>query len=470
LGKAVLWRFSVFSTVMFSSRIDGDPQAGFRLFGRTELPSHTSEEGRWSGPGWFGNRDETSLGDRAISVWDEQAAEIARQIYLFRPVQMNTGTSILIVGFKEPTGEEDRPLTLIADEILDSASRWFWPSINLELQSLEVNAEVYEDGEEVYSEKTGLYPGVKHFVQALVAEDENLVERAAKPGEVAEKGVSFRVPARKSSGDEPEEAEVPSSMNFRLTRAEAEQDGSGLANRIALVRGAGMVVQYRRPTRLPLDEQPFYGVLRAGLAAGDSEPDIAVERFLRAAEPPSHNDWMASDRVQDEYKRGAVTRLKNFWKDLDNAVVELCEEQAPPSGEGPMALSRYFPVGGTGGGGGERPKFRVDQLRASFSDGVWEFSGRVMRRQDGKGAWTFTVFAWLDGETGRGDRLPLEYADAEDVDIMVLEDSVICEVPDTIDEVSFTGKTRRITSEDEMPDLRRTRMRLEVRPKTGASR
>jgi hypothetical protein len=109
LGKAVLWRFSSFSTVLFSSRMDGNPRAGFRIFGRAKLPYHETGENAWRGPGWFGKSETKPDGRRAVSVWDEEAENAARHLLLFRPAQEDTGTSILVVGFQEPTQEETRP-------------------------------------------------------------------------------------------------------------------------------------------------------------------------------------------------------------------------------------------------------------------------------------------------------------------------------------------------------------------------
>lgn len=68
LGKAVIWRFSSFSTVLFSSRMDGNPRAGFRIFGRAKLPYHETGENAWRGPGWFGKSEIKPGGTRTVVV------------------------------------------------------------------------------------------------------------------------------------------------------------------------------------------------------------------------------------------------------------------------------------------------------------------------------------------------------------------------------------------------------------------
>lgn len=469
LGKAVLWRFSAFSTVLFSSRIDGEPRPGFRLFGRAELPYHETPEGRWSGPGWYGKPEETPSGLwRAISAWDHEVEELARRSHLFRPAQLGTGTSILVVGFLEPAQEEARSLGAVAEDILNSAARWFWPAITAFPPSLQVSAEVYEDGVRVYREAAGIGSEVQPFVGALSATE--LVERASRSGQAAERTLGFTVPARIGGEAGPAEPEVDALVNLRLIRSEEEEAGPS-NNRVALVRGAGMVVQYWRPPRGPLGGPPFHAVLRAGRARGESETDEALERFLRAAEPPAHNQWIAgTDEIQTKYRRGAKARFDALWRALDGAIVEMCEQLPPPTGEGPSALARLFPLGGTGGGRPDGQKFRVDRLEASLVDGVWRFSGRVVRQRTGEDPWSFTVTVWLDGETGRGEKLRIGELRVEGAAVRGVGESAECDVVPDLREVTFEGETEAVTEDLGLPDLRRTRIRVEVHPRAGGGR
>src|SRR5438309_1992450 len=70
LGKAVLWRMSAFSLVLFSSNLSKPTQAGNqyrRVMGRCDLPWHECGNGdetstTCAGPGWFGNGE----GDRTV--------------------------------------------------------------------------------------------------------------------------------------------------------------------------------------------------------------------------------------------------------------------------------------------------------------------------------------------------------------------------------------------------------------------
>jgi hypothetical protein len=152
VGKSVLWRFSIASTVLFSSRISTGRQSRLRLFGRTELPFHETDGQSWIGQGYFGTEENRPGGKRrAVSAWDDSAEEAARQLNLFRGIQLGDGTSILVVGFFEPSQEEPRRARQIARDVLSSASRWFWPSLIQTPPSLRVHVEVHENNREVFS-------------------------------------------------------------------------------------------------------------------------------------------------------------------------------------------------------------------------------------------------------------------------------------------------------------------------------
>jgi hypothetical protein len=73
LGKAVLWRASRLSTVLFCSHLSrpDNGQAEFRLLGRCELPWHQTAGKAFAGPGWFGRRDDDGEKD-ALSFWENQ--------------------------------------------------------------------------------------------------------------------------------------------------------------------------------------------------------------------------------------------------------------------------------------------------------------------------------------------------------------------------------------------------------------
>lgn len=459
LGKAVLWRFSSVATVLFSSRLN-ERQRRFRVFGRTELPHHGTDTGEWSGPGWLGLPDRTHAGERAASVLQADPPGFAADALLTRDDNLGTGTTILVVGFFEPSVDEPRPLAAVAADLLASATRWFWPSISL--QSIAVAASVHENGRQTWRDEAAVTSEVLPFQLALAAS--SVSTRAVEQSQVAERTLSFRIPAMRAYAGHGSSSELEARINLRLIRSGEVEETDPWRNTIALVRGAGMVVKYWRPTRLPLEGGLFHAVLRAGQAHGSTAEDLALEAFLRTAEPPSHNDWVAStDQMQARYARGAATRLNSLWQQLNNAIVEMTEEEAPDRHPGPLALARLFPLGSAGGGRPEPRQFTITFSDASLSSGVWRVAGDVHRLKT-DGAWQVRISVQLEGESGRGDRIAID-------DIRILDGSCgttrvtpdgygVLEIGENAPDVSYELTTS--SAPEELLD--RTRIRVDVRP------
>src|SRR5262249_27659667 len=130
LGKAVLWRFSSVATVLLSSVVQGWESKGIRVFGRTDIPSHSIPgDGDYQSSGWFGSRQKSKADSTyyAESIFGDK--KFAQSLLLDRTSARSSGTSVLIVGFYEPDQDEVRNLSDIANDIVASAERWFWPSM-----------------------------------------------------------------------------------------------------------------------------------------------------------------------------------------------------------------------------------------------------------------------------------------------------------------------------------------------------
>lgn len=463
LGKAVLWSYSSLSTVLFSSLIEDGSSLRFRLIGRSELPYHTTSSRRWSGPGWYG-KPEMTAGHlpRAVSAWDDAARHAAVPAHLARDYEQGTGTSVLILGFDEPGEEQARPLRDVAHETALSISRWFWPSLREPHPRLAVCIEVHDNGDEVYNQKVEISSEVAPFVMALSTDQ--LAETLEQQDDVVREVIPFRIPARKTHtcGNEARELDTQLELVVRQGGTEA---GPEFKNSIALVRGAGMVVQYR-PVAVPLSDKRFHGVLLAGRARGDDDADRAAEHFFRAAEPPSHKEWVGTtDRLRAEYRRGAQTQLQGLWRTMESAIGRLCQEDIPATSEGPERLARMFRIGGRGGGGGGSAKFRVTGLNAHLIRGVWHYSGRVTRQSEGGNPWEFTVAMWLAGETGKGELVPVDLLEANHGEVTLGPVAGRVVVPGHITRVDFSGETHGV-GEDQRAMFRSTRLRVEVKARS----
>jgi len=466
LGKAVLWSFSSLSTVLFSSLVESNSTFQFRLFGRSELPYHITDSVQWNGPGWYGKPQVTGNGlRRAVSVWDEAAQEVATCTHMLRELERGTGTSILVVGFDEPGQEQTRPLRDIAYDTALSVSHWFWPTLKEPVPRLAVYVEVYDQGTALYNQKVEVGSKEAPFVMAFSTTQ--FVDRLEQQGDVVRRFLPFQIPARKSSTTGSNEAPEHKTQLELIVRQGGPEDSPELKNKIALVRGAGMVVQYR-PVAVHLSDKKFHGVLLAGLARGDAG-DTEAERFFRAAEPPSHKDWVGTtDRLRAEYRRGSQAQLDNLWHNMEAAIGKMCQEAIPATSEGPERLARMFRIRGRvrgRGGGWESPaKFHVTGVTAHLDGGIWRYSGRVTRQSEENKPWEFTVVIWLASEAGRGD--PVEVAHFEvdhgEVRLGPVESKVL--VPKNITRVNFSGETRA-ADEEQHTMFRNTKLLVEVSPK-----
>lgn len=459
LGKAVLWAFSSISTVLFYSRFDTDGGERSRFIGRTELASHAAGDQEWTGSGWYGEVKKADSGMAwAASTWDAAANAAADPLYLRRMESgPESGTSIMVVGFSEPE-REPRACTEVAEEILASASRWFWPILFGPKYQLEVTAVVEQNGDIIFHRRAELTEEIEPFVEAMTSTA--ISERAVRAGEVAADDLNIGVPPLRD-GDESSLGD--SQATLRLLRREASGDASSYQNKVALVRGAGMVVRYR-PVRAPLDDLPVYAVLLAGGARGQSGEDIALEGFLRASEPPQHDDWRSTTRLTEEYERGGAARLADLWRGINEAVDRLIESDGGGEGAGPKGLAKLFPIhGATGGGGRSTHTFRAMGLAANFAKGRWTVSGSVKNNRSAGAAWSYAVEIWLDSESGRGTKVPVALFESRAGQSRVDGGTAVVSgvPPDEVD--SFEAFSADVAQLAEGLDPSKTRIRVQIR-------
>lgn len=463
LGKAVLWLYSSISTIMFSSTLSEPGNAGRRRFiGRSVLPYHEVDPHRLSGLGWYGRGTTDPDGrPRSESIWDDDADAVAQKLGIGRGTE--SGTSILVLGFREPYRDEPREPEAIADDVLKHASLWFWPALTASPATLEVRSRVVRDGDETFFDVATRTDEVTNFVTARNAADAQATAPSA--GDVAERVLDLRVPALLQPKAGLPQDEVTANLRLRVVRSEESEHR--YANRVALLRGAGMVVDYKNWGRAPGDGRPYFALLEAGLAHGTSESDLAAEAFLRAAEPPAHDDWQLTDAVRARYRQGGGARLGELQTAVKKALADMCEENVPSSQQGPALLARLLPMGRkTGNVKPPGPQFHVQFDHHQFTGGAWNVRGRVVRHR-GSGDWHTTVTLALDAESGRPEAIELESCSAhhggDSLRVEERQESSIIWIPGRIDEFVFDVSSARLAGED----AARTRLLADVRPQLG---
>ncbi|HJL19748.1 MAG TPA: hypothetical protein RMH99_29060 [Sandaracinaceae bacterium LLY-WYZ-13_1] len=373
LGKSVLWTFSGISTVLFNSELmETRPgQVSPRLIGRAELPSHAAAERWYTGSGWFGRARKVDRGLRAESVWAEEAESRARTLHLARPREQ-PGTTIQIVGFRDPT-REDETAEALGARIAGASVRYFWPAM-ASRRGLRVR--VGDDEIDVDAHRE-----VAPFVRCL-RELDRAGTSLERPGDVARRTLPIDVPARRDGSPA-----VTGHVDLVVRLASDRERGDPRANHVAMFRGPGMVVRYWDRRGLTVGMRAFHAVLLAGEARHGrraTAEDRAIEQFLRAAEPPGHDEWRRTPALREAYKPGWGTSLERFHRRVTEALRELLAPRVTQGEKGPDRLQRRFPIGPRGSKGSAPSAFHFSRLSARFDGDRWHFAGAVEPVEKGR--------------------------------------------------------------------------------------
>ncbi|HYU14524.1 MAG TPA: hypothetical protein VEL05_00565 [Candidatus Acidoferrum sp.] len=397
LGKSLLWTFSGFSTVLFNSSLSAHlaGQESPRLIGRAELPTHAvgRSQAGFTGSGWLGRRVEGGGQPRAESVWSEEARQLAARLRLARTVEESTGTSILVLGFRDPTADGERSVDELAREIRDAVEREFWPATIMPHRRLVSWVAVGGQGHRVVPRDFQLAAPFVECYEQRASETPALVA----PGDVVVRSIEVDVPARRDRSEPATRGQVR--LCVRLFDEESRHE---LVGNVALFRGPGMVVRYLDRRSLALSARPFHAVLACGAARDPENPlasDHAIERFLRAAEPPGHDDWETTPVLKEEYQRGYAKALETMRRRLDEALKALVVARPRQGRQGPDRLRRHFPLGQRGAGGSGPSAFRFTGLQARFEAGRWSFAGEI-RPATSAPRWACQVRLVAVGEDG----------------------------------------------------------------------
>jgi hypothetical protein len=470
LGKAVLWSWSGLKTVFFNSvprdTEDNEPP---RLVGRTQLPAHESDadEYRYEGRGLFGKVDAGSTsttissadgttiqkwGDgqgRPYSAWDGAASEVAEAMRVSRSDDVE-GTSVTVLGFCEPGGKSQPSPESLAADVAREASKWFWPAMLR--GDLEVSVETEEEEIEVEPDTC---EDVKPFIRCIQNRN-NTRDILEQPSHVAVQSPTFEIEDKDTEqGEEVGTESGPINVYARLANPENSGD---LSNKVALIRGAGMVVKYYNRNRIVYGDREFHSVVLAGKARRwtDGEPtesDEDIDDYLQAAEPPRHDDWEYTKNLKSTYGTSSRSTIQDLQRNVITDAIKKLVRQTREEGRlvaGRLADRLNLPEGrgegvdiDGGPGGGGSPVLRGTTEISFDSEGEkWNFSGFARIREDEYEAWQATCTLQKIDEDGhvRG-KIPIEHIECEDEDVYVDDDQdepIIRCGPDC-ESVTFSG-------------------------------
>lgn len=428
LGKAVSWMHSRLLTVLFASCVSGSEDRGLRVFGRSEIPSHETDGQSWLDGAYLGipgSRDGVPV---ALSDWRPPGA--ASELLLSRDGLHGPGTTLLIPAFHEPDREETGELGIrdpeeLCHDLTRAASKWFWPAISW--GRLDVQARVFDSSSHVVRHQSRAEVD-GHWAPFLAASRTAVGgSRALVPGDSAALDIpDFPVPRRIRPDDRPDLLHDAKEAVIRVavTRVSPAEATLPCRSTVALVRGAGMVVDYVEGNRLP-DGGSYCAVALVGTAVlmvpeSDATELLVgdhadVEEYFRAAEPVTHDDWIPTTRrLRESYDwRGSAGRLRGLRAELRQIVIRsLLSSDEPMPDAGPELLLRMLTLGGNGPGSpaverGERPRLeiRLDREGSWFDEdrGAWALQGDVVRHGRGGGAASAGLSFRSIADSGQGE-------------------------------------------------------------------
>jgi hypothetical protein len=392
LGKAVLWRTSLLSTVLFNSDIDDEeyPDKDDRLIGRTELSWHSVGDKAYAGPGWFGRLDEGT----AVSVWGD--AELARRLCLERPV--STGTSIVIPGFHDPAVDDEPSPSAIAERLAVGAASNFWPAI--ESGSLKVVVETATGRSddtvtsEVVVDPESLEP---EFVAALRADRENtVVDSLLAEGDVMRVVVPLSIPRKRDGSQDPIEHQA----TVLVRRASPDANHLGTC---VYFRGVEMIVERQNLRAVRVGAMPFHAVVLCGEAADDELGGTAADEFLRIAEPPAHNTWELTSDLKFIYAQGGGAAIARFFSAVRAAIRDVVGPATEDLSDGPRKLKELFRMHIPADEKTRRPE--IGRATGLVDDnGAWVIEARLRIHKNESG-WRGRPVVVFDAESGSGNRV-----------------------------------------------------------------
>lgn len=434
LGKAVLWRCSDISTVLFGSHVSVGDRVRSRFIGKAELTWHQLDGRPYAGPGWY------AVPESKDSIWD--ADGLLDALHLSRlppPADIDPhrpfGTSILIIGFRDPQAEASGDTSGLVQKLARAAAVNFLPAMMW--GRLRVSVERIVDGRAAEQILVDPHEHVPAFCEALERhEDDGVAERLGEAGDVVRLPVTITVPATQPDAEglalHPE-LQAQTLLLVRLAEND-ENVGSQRVNTVALVRGRGMVTRYWLQTGIVVGARPFHAVLLAGEAVDRDAHHGAVEQFLRLSEPPAHDRWAFNEEVREKYKAGSKGRLDEFHRGIIEALRDAVRPVATGEDEGPDELKRLLQLEGPPPP--ESPPATLRQVDARLVGGAWQVAGEI-HINDRTKRWSITPRLWLDVESGSPIRVRWHSLEVAGTDVGTEGESLI--VPAKSRKVAFRG-------------------------------
>ena len=425
VGKSIFWTCSKLSTVLFSSFVEKTKEnpSGLRLYGRSELSSHKEKDTYFMGTGFFGERkknkeDDGYTYDSGDSIWDDY--ELAKKLYLDRDKNKGTGATISIVGFKEDLYENGVEGHEILEGIKNQFEKYFWPSLSLSPNKLNLSF-IYQRNNRIINDYDDLFKidlsKWQHFIDAAKTDKDNIDKIANTANSMSCKKLSLKIPQRKIPIDELKEkvkGDVNTPFQISIKRGDRNSINHEESNRIALIRGFGMVVEYKQPGASSIGSSlPYFGVVKVGCLLGSSDQNVISEVFFKDLEPALHDRWDSKTVGLETRYKNAKNTVDDFYEQIDENLLEMLGEEELDNKKGPELLSEMLSLGFKGKKESGHNISSENIKAVIIGKYEWSVSGTIKisdfpKKQDekNKNSWDVGFGFSIKEETSRGDKVP----------------------------------------------------------------
>ncbi len=441
VGKSIFWNSSKISTVIFSSRVNETDQNpnGLRIYGRCELASHKVTNFNYTGSGFFGKpskeKEGTYVYEAAESLWDNN--DLAKKLYVDRDIKKGTGATISVVGLKDDFYEDGHEGHEILKGIKEQFEKFFWPSIALFPKKLNLsfkyqrNSKIRDDFDEDLELDLSKW---QHFIDAANANEKNVVKIANKANSLSLRNLSLKVPPRKIKIDEIKEKlkkETIAPFQLSIKRGDKNDQWHEEKDKIALIRGFGMVVEYYRPSTSSISSSlPYFGVVKVGKTLGSSNENIISEVLFKDLEPELHDRWDSKTKGLETKYNKVKTAVDEFYENIDENLLQILGEEEIESNKGPEILAKMLNLGFKGKKENDSI-ISSENIKATIQDKYkWSVSGTIKisdfpksKDKSHKRNWQVGFGFSIKEETSRGDRIPFSKISFNEIDNVRLLDS-----------------------------------------------
>jgi hypothetical protein len=362
VGKNVYWQWSKHGIVLFYSNLSKDYNGHTRRFigtGRVKVPHVVKASGTKYLPyGLLGTKVDHGGVDACVSLYDDEADNIANQLGLKTRTTGDHGTTIVIVGFRDPL---DPTIDMVHEAMngevtlqFSSEKSWFPAKLSGTLEASYVDASGTENWDPTVGKSYRLLEWLDKGVDEEKGANEWVIDHHS-PTTLKRIELDLEIPR-----------DYPGNTTGGILRSKAvlalmivddeEYDqpnpelGDDEWGTTACIRHTGMVVTYR-----PFIQKPskFYkGVLLVGKSVGlfdkklrgtlDSNAQMLAEEMMKFSEPAVHDDWQPKNFSAYVSGNGSLdvgyravasigeVKISNFLKEVEKEIRQALGLLAPP--------------------------------------------------------------------------------------------------------------------------------------------